>query len=451
MAAYCYESNAQDVLCDDPVEYCSCVSMVDNYQVPYHDRRCGICHRHCPDEKAIYLALKDIESIGELGKRWAKKTTYRSGTIKRALASIQDRADVKVLVDQYGMDTLYSVVRRLLKNGVFTSDFIAQKRFPGLTVAIAEEEAMSKEPTEVTQEKSDWELLVAAEAPEEASVETPDEEPEEAAAKASEEEPEEATAKASEEECIEDKVWPEMEPSFTTEIYPAEACEAPADETKPPEKEACGARVQKEQNTICLPFSSQHKLMIHLQEVLETACFAYGQRKLPTLLRKHGWNCAEAVALRTWMDQFASIQHTFDTEPSRDLLQSVIGIQDTVVNRTPIDSSRMKKFLDDAVELTDILKMKDYGDMVKKVRLDIGKAIEDLSREEQEAEDHQEKKLKRIAEERMKLDEREAEVREYGIKNKRECQKSAELEVKKLLNEAKKSLETTTFFMQLAQ
>lgn len=235
MAAYCYESNAQDVLCDDPVEYCSCVSMVDNYQVPYHDRRCGICHRHCPDEKAIYLALKDIESIGELGKRWAKKTTYRSGTIKRALASIQDRADVKVLVDQYGMDTLYSVVRRLLKNGVFTSDFIAQKRFPGLTVAIAEEEAMSKEPTEVTQEKSDWELLVAAEAPEEASVETPDEEPEEAAAKASEEEPEEATAKASEEECIEDKVWPEMEPSFTTEIYPAEACEAPADETKPPE------------------------------------------------------------------------------------------------------------------------------------------------------------------------------------------------------------------------
>lgn len=191
--------------------------------------------------------------------------------------------------------------------------------------------------------------------------------------------------------------------------------------------------------------------MIYLQEVLETACFAYGQRKLPTLLRKHGWNCAEAVALRTWMDQFASIQHTFDTEPSRDLLQSVIGIQDTVVNRTPIDSSRMKKFLDDAVELTDILKMKDYGDMVKKVRLDIGKAIEDLSREEQEAEDHQEKKLKRIAEERMKLDEREAEVREYGIKNKRECQKSAELEVKKLLNEAKESLETTTFFMQLAQ
>jgi hypothetical protein len=129
------------------------------------------------------------------------------------------------------------------------------------------------------------------------------------------------------------------------------------------------------------------------------------------------------------------------------LLQSVIGIQDTVVNRTPIGSFSIKKFLDNAVELTEILKMKDYGDIVKKVRLDIGKAIEDLSREEQEAEDKQDKKLKRIAEKRMKLDEREAEVREYGAKDKTECQESAQLKVKKLLNEAKKSLETTTFFM----
>ncbi|KAG6979448.1 hypothetical protein FOFC_18034 [Fusarium oxysporum] len=178
MAAYCFESNAQDVLCDDPVEYCSCVVMVDNHG------RCGICDRLCPDEKAIYLALRDIELICELGRKWAKKTKHHSGTIKRTLASIEDRPDVKVLVDQYGMDTLQSVVKRLLKNGVFTSECIAQKRFPGLTIAIGEEETMSTEPAEVTQEKSDWEILVAAEAPEEASVEILDEEP----AKASEEE-----------------------------------------------------------------------------------------------------------------------------------------------------------------------------------------------------------------------------------------------------------------------
>jgi hypothetical protein len=37
------------------------------------------------------------------------------------------------------------------------------------------------------------------------------------------------------------------------------------------------------------------------------------------------------------------------------------------VNRTPIDSSRITKFLEDAAKLTEILKIKDYGDIIRKV------------------------------------------------------------------------------------
>ncbi|KAI3571249.1 hypothetical protein IWW34DRAFT_838784 [Fusarium oxysporum f. sp. albedinis] len=399
MAAYCFESNAQDVLCDDPVEYCSCVVMVDNHG------RCGICDRLCPDEKAIYLALRDIELICELGRKWAKKTKHHSGTIKRTLASIEDRPDVKVLVDQYGMDTLQSVVKRLLKNGVFTSERIAQKRFPGLTIAIGEEETMSTEPAEVTQEKSDWEILVAAEAPEEASVEIPDEEP----AKASEEE-------SSIEEALE---------------------------------EACGDCAQKEQNTICLPFSSQHKLIVHLQEVLEGACFAYGRRNLAGLLRERGWDCVESVPLTTWMNELMDLQQTSDRQLSRGLLQSIAEIQDIAFKRTRIGWSRMKKFLDDAVELTEILEAKEYGEIITQVRLDIGKTIEGLSREEQEAQRQGEKKLQLIAEERRKLDEREAEIRNDEEKRIKECQRSAESEVKKVLDEGNQALERAAFFLSL--
>ncbi|KAH7475165.1 hypothetical protein FOMA001_g11754 [Fusarium oxysporum f. sp. matthiolae] len=94
MALYAYKSDTKDVSYEDPVEYCTYATMVDNYQMP-----CGICDRYCPNERAIYLALRDIESIGELGKKWAKKTKYPTGTIKRALTSIQDRPDVKALVD----------------------------------------------------------------------------------------------------------------------------------------------------------------------------------------------------------------------------------------------------------------------------------------------------------------------------------------------------------------
>ncbi|PNP61233.1 hypothetical protein FNYG_14037 [Fusarium nygamai] len=129
---------------------------------------------------------------------------------------------------------------------------------------------------------------------------------------------------------------------------------------------------------------------------------------------------------------------------SEDLWESVAGIQDTAVNRTPIDSNVLRKFLDDAVKLTEILEMKNHGNIVRAIQLDIGKTIEGLSRGEQEAEDQQEKKLKLIAEERRRLAEREADARKDQEKIKRECQKSAELEVNALLEEAKKSLKTTT-------
>lgn len=150
------------------------------------------------------------------------------------------------------------------------------------------------------------------------------------------------------------------------------------------------------------------------------------------------------------MSHLASIQLTLDTVASRHLLQLVAGIEDTAVNRTSIDSSRMRKLLDDAVELTEVLKMKEYGEIVEKVRAGIGKAIEGLSREEWEAEDRQERKLKRIAEERQRLDEREADVRKEREKNKRECQRSVELEVEASLDEARKSFGITVFFDELA-
>ncbi|KAF5989285.1 hypothetical protein FBULB1_1097 [Fusarium bulbicola] len=374
--------------------------------------RCGICDRYCPNEKAIYLALRDIELIRDLGKKWMKKIKPSPGALRRTLTSIQDRSDVKALVDQYGLDTFQSVVTRLLKDKSFTSDFIAEQRFPGLTAVTVHAEAMSTEPAGITSEKSDWELLVAAEAP----------------AKASEEEPEEATAICTEEDYIEDQRWLEEEP-FTTEAYPAKAYEALA-ETKPVEvEEACGDRVQEEQNTICLPRSSQHNLIVYLQEVLETACFAYGKKQLATELRERDWVCVEAVSLHTWMNEFPTMTKAFNTVHKGELL-------------------RMKKLLEDALELTEVLDVKEYSDMVQKVRMDIGKAVEGLGYKEQEAEDDEKEKLERIAEERRKLDKCEVEVREYKKNRLKDYQKWAESEVEGVLEERRKTLETARFFLK---
>ena len=200
-----------------------------------------------------------------------------------------------------------------------------------------------------------------------------------------------------------------------------------------------------------LPYSGQHDLIVYLQKVLETACFTYGQKQMPNQLRKRGWDCVEAVALDTWMNEFPAMTQALDTMHRRELLQSGIDIQDMAVKRKRIDWSRMKKLLDDALELTEILNVKEYSDMVQKVRIDIGEVVEGLSCKEQEAEDQQEEKLQRIAEERRKLAKWEVEVRTYKKNTVKDNEKWAESKVEGVLEETRKTLKTARYSLKLVE
>ncbi|KAL5592211.1 hypothetical protein FOVSG1_011100 [Fusarium oxysporum f. sp. vasinfectum] len=55
------------------------------------------------------------------------------------------------------------------------------------------------------------------------------------------------------------------------------------------------------------------------------------------------------------------------------------------VEHRPVDWPMIKKFFDDAVELTEILNVKEYGDIIIQIQLDVGKTIKSLSRDEEEA------------------------------------------------------------------
>ncbi|EXL64639.1 hypothetical protein FOPG_19105 [Fusarium oxysporum f. sp. conglutinans race 2 54008] len=215
----------------------------------------------------------------------------------------------------------------------------------------------------------------------------------------------------------EDKSWPEEE-NAAAEAEPIEDAkpvdDAPEEEHEEPKPDDY---IQKEQKIAKLPFSSPYRLTAYLQQVLEQACFAYGRKHWPELLRKNNWDCVEAVSLTTWACRLAYDEEVFD----------------------------------DAVELTEILNVKEYGEIIIQIQLDIGKTMKSLSRDEEEAQSQEEKKLQWIAEERRKLDEREAEVRKGKEKSTKEFRKSAEWEVKRVLEEAEKTLETREFFLGLVR
>jgi hypothetical protein len=108
-----------------------------------------------------------MESIEALGKTKYKGTTHR--TIKMIIGAViseaQDRPSAKAVMDLYNTGTFRSIVKRLWMTGVFSSDCTAQSLDCDIPAPEAEEERMSEKPAENPSDKSDWELLVPAEAP----------------------------------------------------------------------------------------------------------------------------------------------------------------------------------------------------------------------------------------------------------------------------------------------
>lgn len=103
-----------------------------------------------------------------------------------------------------------------------------------------------------------------------------------------------------------------------------------------------------------LPFSAQHRLMVHLQHKLEAICFSFGQKHMPEKLQEAGWDCPEAVELNAWTNEFRFSRPFRERVPKKRriaLLNQVSNIRNYAVSRTRIDSAELEKVLDSAAKL----------------------------------------------------------------------------------------------------
>lgn len=166
MSLYIDEDDASHEL---RVPYCGCDSPgVERLGSP-STLYCILCDRRYPDEETIYGALRNLKSVGVLGRRRFKKTKYRIEKIEAVVAEAQDQPSIKPLIDLYGKNIFSTVVKRLWMEGRFRSDYTAQNLDWDIPAPNAETEYMSEKPAEDTPEKSDWELLVPADVTEKAS------------------------------------------------------------------------------------------------------------------------------------------------------------------------------------------------------------------------------------------------------------------------------------------
>ncbi|KID82053.1 ebs-bah-phd domain-containing protein [Metarhizium guizhouense ARSEF 977] len=100
--------------------------------------------------------------------------------------------------------------------------------------------------------------------------------------------------------------------------------------------------------------STQHKLLAHLQSVLEAACYEFGKRTMPDTLRRHGWDCAEALELNRCvkeLQQWSFLGINPANKPPDKLFRSIADIRHTAVHRRRVSLHVVRQFFTDAETL----------------------------------------------------------------------------------------------------
>lgn len=76
-----------------------------------------------PDERLVYLALKNIFKGGNANLRRLKR-------IRELVLSHQNNGDVRSLIEEHNVDNVAQTAKLLLEDGIFASTMQARIRFP---------------------------------------------------------------------------------------------------------------------------------------------------------------------------------------------------------------------------------------------------------------------------------------------------------------------------------
>ncbi|KAJ4131219.1 hypothetical protein NW765_017111 [Fusarium oxysporum] len=135
-------------------------------------------------------------------------------------------------------------------------------------------------------------------------------------------------------------------------------------------------------------------LMEKLQKTLELACFDFGTRALPDIMRKRGWECPESVELNRWAELFGregSMRGKIDKDLPKELL-------------------RLERFLTDAERFAGIIGETVYAKAISHLRSDAQSALMELTQNKQFIQLQLEHAQEEIAKKRAELDQEEQEV-----------------------------------------
>ncbi|OBS15897.1 hypothetical protein FPOA_13312 [Fusarium poae] len=439
LESYC-ECPSNDILTDlTPCTPAICASCSKNKRpVDPHDGL--IIGSIVPDDATIYWAFRNVRPF----KTIMEGERMTNGGIEVIITKREKKEGIKQVVDQIDRQILVKAIKRLLKEGVFQDLQKAKLKFPHLFPGTADPEEEIRDPCSQGnvgngtpseqapgRTKINWDEWFSV-------VGYPREENE---------------GEANEQDGA--------SVVGMTKIHTAEdelPHAGPKDKETVPSMEL--ARIEEKvdslgldglgnlrsdqgtlggQEELYLPFKSQHKLMGYLQQYLEGVCYEFGKQTMPEVLEKHGWDCAEAAQLESWMDEFTRrailFKDIIDEKTAVDLFRSVADIQHVAICRVRTESAGIEKFLLGAVKLTQVLGIGDCHTAMDRFSTDIERMLNNLREDEGLVRSRLRVRLLQFQRQREAIDTQEKLALSEMEKDLGECQAIAGFGVLKRLKE----------------
>ncbi|CAI6342436.1 unnamed protein product [Periconia digitata] len=287
-----------------------------------------------PDERLVYLALKDIFQ--------GKNARIRKAIVIRKL--IKDHChqkEVETLIQEHTIDDVRNIARLLLMEGIFESTLKAKGRFPNLfevsPAQFIEIQHMMREQQDNSGERRS--------------------------------------------KPTEDGLWsrnPYGAITATGSLEKSHLLVVQSPQT---------ASTVSRRYPVYLPFNVQHRLLVNVQTLLEKACFSFAQERLHGVLQEEGWECSEAVELNRWCKIFLDYEIEFSRDemasipkPLPILLKSIAQLRHTAVHRLHIVAKKVLQFIIDGELLANLVQSHENAHVISEIRQQTTNTIKELKR-----------------------------------------------------------------------
>ena len=136
-----------------------------------------------------------------------------------------------------------------------------------------------------------------------------------------------------------------------------------------------------------IPFRTQHKILTFVQSTLEKCCLDFGRTWVPQLMKAKKWDEPESIELTEWIKQFPKYTKGLPTSATRKIagknlnqvLSNTTNLRHTAVHRTPTSIGGIIDMLHAACDFASTLKDTPRAVLIRTIADQLSASIEILS------------------------------------------------------------------------